>query len=177
MPAATNLEELLDFEGQFERAAQAILVAVGISAYIDQQKLKLPLLNAGVMFDVGPATEALQQIPKPASWPAGLAAPQEFFQYDGQLEFRVECGRDVNSTITPDVDTALSAARAKIRANFMLSVNPFNSTVLPFYRVSTIRPMGTSSGFEPVRNVDFTSLRFALRWVIDPACYPAWIEV
>ncbi len=175
MPA-TNLPELFDFEGQFETAAQAILAASGIAAYISEQAVKLPLLNTGVGFDVGPAIDQLTFLTKPTNWPADREPPQEYFRYTGLLEFRVEVPRDQNGATLPGVDTLLRQVRGQIRSAMMLCVAPFNATNLPFYRVSDIRPNGTTTGYEAVRNIDFCSLRFAVTWAILSTAWPAWVE-
>jgi hypothetical protein len=173
MPA-TNIEQLLDFEGNFEKAAQTILVAAGVAAYISQQATKLPLINTGLMFDVGASTDDLIQIPAPANWPTDREPPMEFCIYDGALNVQVEVPRDKNGAPMPGVDTFLAAVRSKVRNTFMMSVAPFNSTNLPLYRVSRIKPAGTSTGEDQVRNINFTILRFALRWTIVPSEFPAW---
>jgi hypothetical protein len=175
MPAA-NLTELLDFEGQFLNAAQAILVASGIAAYIDQQAVKLPLLSTGIGMDVNPAIDELTQIPAPSNWPNGQAAPQEYFRYTGNLEFRVEVPRDASAATITGLDALLSQIRGQIRAAMMRCVMPFTQTNLPYYRVSDIRPNGTATGYEAQRNIDFCSVRFVITWAIQPEAWPAWIE-
>lgn len=177
--AAPDLQTLFDFEGQFEDAAQAILVASGIAGYISQQAAKIPIINTGLGFDVNPAIDELTQIPSPNNWPAGQAAPQEYFRYTGNLEFRVEVPRD-QETITPasagSVDTLMRSVRGKLRATMMRCVMPFTDANLPYYRVSDIRPNGTTTGYEAVRNIDFCSVRFVVTFAIQPGAWPAWVE-
>lgn len=177
MPAQT-LEQLFDFEGQFEEAIQTILVASGIAAYISEQAVRLPLLNTGIGFDPGPALDVLTDIPKPTNWPAGDPPPQEYFRYPGSLEFRVEVARDANGATVAGVDTMLRQVRARIRATMMRTCVPFTAVNLPFYEIGDIRPNGTTSGraTNGVRNVDFTSVRFAITFAIRPTAWPAWIE-
>lgn len=175
MPAA-NLTELFDFEGQFESATQAILVATGIAAYISQQAEKMPLLSTGIGLDVNPAIDELEQIPAPSNWTAGQAAPQEYFRYTGNLELRVEVPRDQNGASVAGVDTLMSQIRGQVRAAMMRSCMPFTQVNLPLYRVSDIKPNGTSTGYEAARNVDFCSLRFVITWAIQPTAWPAWVE-
>jgi hypothetical protein len=177
MPA-TNLTELFDFEGQFEQAMQAILVANGITAYISEQTVKLPLLNTGIGFDVSPALDVLTDIPKPTNWPADTAPPQEYFRYTGTLEFRVEVPRDENGASVTGVNTMMSQVRATIRAAMMRCCAPFTATNLPYYEIGDIKPNGTTSGraSNGVRNVDFCSLRFVVTFEIRPTAWPAWVE-
>lgn len=175
MPA-TNLPELFDFEGQFETATQAILVATGIAAYISQQAEKMPELNTGIALDVNPAIDELTQIPSPSNWPAGQAAPQEYFRYTASLELRIEVARDQNGASVAGLDTMLSQVRGQIRAAMMRCVMPFTDANLPYYRVSDIKPNGTTTGFEAVRNTDFCSLRFVITFAIQPTAWPAWVE-
>lgn len=174
--AAPNLTALFDFEGQFEDAAQAILVATGIAAYISQQAAKMPLLNTGIGFDVNPAIDELTQIPAPNNWPVGQAAPQEYFRYTGNMEFRVEVPRDNDNASVTGVDTLMQQIRGQIRAAMMRCCMPFTATNLPYYRVSDIRPNGTTTGYEAQRNIDFCSVRFVITWAIQPTAWPAWVE-
>ena len=175
MPAA-NITELLDFEGQFERAAQAVLAANGITAYISQAKAKMPLVSTGLTFDVSPALDQLTFIPKPTNWPAGLPGPQDYFRYPAQMEFRIEIPRDKNTATNVEVDTLLAQFRGTTRAAFMRVMNPFTPALLPFYEVGDIRPNGAVTGWEGVRNIDFCALRFAFTFAIRPDAWPAWVE-
>ena len=68
----------------------------------------------------------------------------------------------------------LAEIRAMIRTMMMRVVMPFDDTTLPLYRVTDIRPNGTTTGFEPTRNIDFVSLRFAISFEIKPDSWPAW---
>lgn len=174
--AAPNLTTLFDFEGQFEQAAQAILTASGIAAYISQEALKLPGLYTGVGFDVNPALDVLEQIPKPNNWPVGQAAPQEYFRYTGNLDFIAEVRRDNQGASVTGVDTMMSQLRGQLRAAFMRCVMPFTNTNLPYYRVTDIRPNGTTTGFNQIENVDFCSVRFVVTFQIQPEAWPAWVE-
>jgi hypothetical protein len=175
MPA-TNLPELLDFEGQFEAAAQGVLAAIGLTSFISQQGAAMPLISTGIAFDITPAEEVFTSLPRPSNWPAGLCAPQEYFRYGATLEFRIEVPRDGNTPTIPEVATLLAQFRGMIRASFMRTVAPFNSTNLPFYEVGNIRPNGAITGWEGVRNIDFCALRFSLTFAIRPDAWPAWIE-
>lgn len=174
--AAPNLETLFDFEGQFEQAAQAVLDANGVTAFISQQAEKLPQINTGIGLDINPALDELEQIPAPNNWPVGQPPPQEYFRYTGNLEFRVEVPRDDNASAVSGVDTMMSELRGKVRAAMMRCCMPFNDSNLPYYRVSDIRPNGTTTGWEQVRNVDFCSLRFVITFAIQPSAWPAWVE-
>lgn len=173
MPAP-SIEKLFDFEGSFETAAQTILVASGIAAFIDMQTLKLPPRNTGVLFDVGAATDDLTQIRKPVAWPAETPPPMEFTIYDGTLELAVEVERDDNAPNIASVATFMAEVRGKIRNTFMQTCFPFDGVNLPYYRVSRIKPMGTSTGYDRALNRDFCRLRFGVRWAILPDAWPIW---
>lgn len=169
--AAPNLATLFDFEGQFERAAQTILQTSGINAFIARQTEKLPLINTGVSFVVGPADDRLTFLPLAP----GQTAPseQEYFKYTGSLELRLEVERDTSKP--PDVagvTSFFSEARGLIRAAFMRSQWPFYDTNLPYYRTWDIRPNGTTEGLDPVRNVDSCILRFEVSFAIQPTAWP-----
>lgn len=176
LPAA-SIEELLNFEGNFEEAGQTILAAAGVTAFISQQQVQLFKgrdIYTGIGLDLGPATDELQQIPRPSNWPANTPPPAEHFRYDATFAFRVSVKRDKNQSPDPNVDTLFAVVRSKIRNAMMLSCAPFNQTNLPFYAVSSLRPAGASWGFEVARNIDFTDLRWAMRFAINRAAWPAW---
>lgn len=168
--AALSLSELFDFEGNFEDAAQAILTSAGINAYISQQTKKLPLINTGVNFDCGPAIDEVTFLPQ-GGQPAGQSS-QEYFRYIGSLELRVEVNRDTAKQPPADVPSFLAAIRAMVRASFMWSQWPFDDTNLPLYRVSNIRPNGSTDGFDGVRNVDVCTMRFEITFAIQPTAWP-----
>ncbi len=168
--AAPNLSALLDFEGQFESAAQAILQSSGINAFVSQNAAQLPLINAGVNFDLGAALDELTILPKGGQ---AAATEQDFFRYTGNLVIQMSVDRDTSRQ--PDqsgVQTFLAQARALIRAAFMQSQWPFDDTNLPYCRVSQIRPMGTTSGYNQPRNCDLISLRFEITFAIQPSAWP-----
>lgn len=173
--AATDLPTLLDFEGQFEDAAQAMLAASSITAYISQQAVKKVLINTGLAFDTGAAVNELTQLALPPGWPVGQQPPQEYFRFTGNLTVQIEVPRDQNApTPAPDVGTILRTMRGQLRA-LMLRVNmPFTDTNLPLLRVTDIRPGGATTGFESARNIDFCTLSFAISFLIKPDSWPAY---
>lgn len=169
--AAPSLSALFDFEGQFETAAQAVLEASGINAFISQQAQQLPGAYTGIAFDVGGAIDQLTFLPLGGQT---TRTEQEFFRYNGTLELQVSVARD--SARGPDqsgVDSFLAQCRGLIRAAFLQSQWPFDDTNLPYYRVSAIRPDGTTTGNSgPPRNEDVISLRFAVTFAIQPGAWP-----
>jgi hypothetical protein len=177
MPAAApNLTALFDFEGQFEKAAQEILADVLIDVYKTGDDQQVPVTNATIAFDVGPATEGkFAQLTAPASYPVGAPPPQEYFIYSASLEYRVEVPRDDREPTIAGVESMLAQIRGKLREVMMQSVRPFNETNLPYYKVSRIRPDGASSG-EGANNTDRAFLRFALLFEIRKTAWPAWVE-
>ncbi len=175
---AQDFTELFDFESAFETAAQTILENAGITAYISQQNVTKALIGTGISMDIGAALDELTQLAKPANWPSGQQPPQEYFRYTGSIVFTVEVPRDQNAIspvpTPPEVSKVLAQVRAKIRTAMMRVLMPFDDTNLPLYRVTDIRPNGTSTGFEAVRNIDYTSLRFDVSFLIQPTAWPAW---
>lgn len=165
------MDALYDFEGNFEIAAQAVVVSAGLVAYIQAVQSRMDLVYAGISFDAGAALDELIETPKPAGW-GDDPPPQEYFHYDGTLDFRVSVPRDKNQAPNPDVESLMSFYRARIRNFFRLSCSPFTAINLPYYRVSSIRPQGGSHGYEAQRNLDFQNMRFAVRWQIAPDAWP-----
>ena len=169
--AAPTIAALLDFEAAFEKAAQAILGTSGINAYISQQDVATPLIQTAVGFDTNGALDELTILPLGGRSAQDL---QDFFRYTGTLTLEVSVSRDT-ARLPTDGGTAgfLSQCRGRIRAAMMMSQWPFNDTNLPYYRVSEIRPMGTTTGFEQARNVDLVSMKFGVTFAIQPTAWPA----
>ena len=168
--AAPNLAALYDFEGQFETAVQAILEANGILAFLERTQEKIPLINTGIAFTVGPAIDELTPLPIAS----GQTEPeQEYFRYNATLQLDVEVPRDnPNSPKLPGVDSVLAESRALIRSILMRSQWAFRDSNLPYYRVSDIRPGGTFITFDQARNTDTSSLQFAVTFAIQPTAWP-----
>ncbi len=169
--AAPSLAALLDFESAFETAAKTLLATSGINAFISQQAEKLPLINTGISFDLGAAYDELTILPQ-----GGRSArdQQDFFRYTASLEFMVSVNRDTNRDPTQaGADSFLGQIRGLIRGAMMQSQWPFRDSNLPYYRVSQIRPNGTSTGYEQERNVDLVTLRFQIDFAIQPAAWPS----
>lgn len=169
MPAP-SLAALLDFESQFESAAQAILASSGINAFISQHEAKLPPIATGISFDVGSAFDELTILPLGGQT---VQQQQDFFRYQGSLTVEVSVSRDTSPDPANGAASFLGQVRALVRAAFMQSQWPFQDSNLPWLRVSQIRPDGTTSGFQQVRNVDIVSLRFAVDYAIQPSAWPA----
>ncbi len=171
--AAPSLPALYDFETQFESAAQAILLNSGIDAYISESQVKLPLINTGISLELGPALDQLTQLPLATGQTPGTNY-QEYFRYTAQLVLEVNVNRDTQ--IPPGksgVLTFLAQIRGMIRGTFLKSQWPFQNSNLPYYRVSDIRPNGTTMGYDRNRNVDTVILRFAITFAIQPSAWPA----
>lgn len=175
MPA-TNLAELLNFEGNFEKAAQDLLVANGVVAAITQGRTNLPLVMTGIGVDVSPALDQLTILTAPTNWPPGTPPPQEYFRFPATIEFRIEIPRDKNGSSYPAALNLLGEVRGKVRSFMLRCVAPFNATNLPYYEIGDIRPAGASFGWDSTRNVDFSWMRYALTFAIRPTAWPAWIE-
>ena len=173
MPAAPNLIVLFDFEGQFEAASVPVLAASGITGYISQQAVKLPLPYTGIAADAGPAKDQLTFLPSPPGW-TGESPPQDYYVYPLNLSLLCEVPRDANGAVDPNVPTFLAELRARIRAAFMRILMPFDDTNLPYYRVTDIRPNGAQVGYDAKRNVDFVDVRFLITFEIKPDSWPAW---
>lgn len=169
--AAPSLPALLDFEGQFESAAQAILKDSGVAAFVSQAKKQLPLISTGVIFETSEALDQLTFLPLAS----GQTQPteQEYFRYKGTLELEVQVNRDTARSPVDEVGTFLAQVRGLVRAAFLQSQWPFQDSNLPYYRVSAIRPTGTITGYDQPRNSDVVSLRFEITFAIQPTAWPA----
>jgi len=171
MALAANFVELFDFETHFEAAAQTILDTAGVNAFISRQTDKLPLINTGVVFSVGPAIDELTFLPLDSG--QSLPPSQEYFRYVGSLELRLEIERDTQKPPnSAGVSSFFAEARSLIRKAFRRSQWPFDDTNLEFYRVSNIRPNGGTEGFDQSRNVDSLILRFEITFAIMQDAWP-----
>lgn len=168
---APSLTALLDFETQFEAATQAILETSGIAAYVSEQQQKLPLIHTGINFECGPAIDQLTFLPLGGQ---PTQVQQEFFRYQGTLEFMISVNRDTPREGTDAGSTTfLTQCRGRIRAAFLQSQWPFDDTNLPYYRVSEIRPNGAASlTGDGALNTDIISLRFLVTFAIQPGAWP-----
>ena len=176
MPAP-NLAALFDFEGQFETAAQGILANVLINAYASGQDENMPLMHTRIAFDVGPADEGkFAQLDKPAGWPDGMAAPQEYFIYSAALEYTVSVPRDDRQPTIAGVTSMLAQIRGQLREAMMQCVRPFNEVNLPYLKVSRIRPNGSSTQPGPEgKNTDLVFVRYDIKFEIRRNAWPAWV--
>lgn len=169
--AAPSLAALLNFEDQFEDAAQAILESAGVVSFVSQSKDKLPLVNTGVNFECGAALDTLNWLPNVS----GQTQPtqQEYTRYVGILELRVEVNRDTAREPLPSTYNFLGSIRGLVRAAFLFSQWPFQATNLPWLGVTDIRPNGSSTGFDQVRNVDSFIQRYQVTFEIQATAWPA----
>lgn len=171
MALAANFAELFDFEGHFVAAAQTVLEDQGVNAFIERNTEKLPLINTGIVFTVGPAIEEMTFLPVATGQTAAL---QEYFRYTGDLQITVQVNRDAAQPArAAGVDSFFAEVRALVRRAFMWSNWPFNDTNLEFYRVSNIRPNGCNEGFDQARNCDAVILRFSVTFAIMQGAWPA----
>ncbi len=168
--AAPSLAALLNFEDQFEDAAQAILESAGVVSFVSQSKDKLPLINTGVGFECGAALDQLTFLPLAS----GQTQPseQEYFRYVGNLELRIEVNRDTERAPLESTYNFLGTIRGLVRGSFLYSQWPFDDTNLPWLRVSDLRPNGSSTGFEAARNIDSFIQRYQVTFAINPAAWP-----
>lgn len=171
MALAPNFVTLFDFEGRFEAAAQDVLETAGINSFISRQTDKLPTINTGVVFSVGPALDELTFLPLDV----GQSPPpdQEYFRYTGNLQLRLEVERDTQKpNSAAGVSSFFAEARSLIRRAFMRSQWPFRDSNLLYYRVSNIRPNGGTEGLDPVRNLDSLILQFEVTFAIMQDAWP-----
>jgi hypothetical protein len=171
MALAANFAELFDFEGHFEAAAQVVLTESGINSFIARQTEKIPGISTGVVFSTGPALDQKTFLPIASGQTEAL---QEYFRYTGDLQLTVQVERD--SPTTPrnaGVTSLFAEIRSLIRRAFMGSQWPFNDTNLEFYRVSNIRPNGSTEGVDQGLNRDTLIMRFEVTFAIMQDAWPA----
>lgn len=168
--AAPSLGALLNFEDQFEAATQGVLETSGVVSFVSQSTDKLPLINTGINFECGAALDQLTFLPLAP----GQTQPQEqeYFRFVGNLELRVEVNRDTARAPLDGTYSFLGTVRGLVRGAFLYSQWPFDDSNLPWLRVSDLRPNGSSTGFDTVRNVDSFIQRYQVTFTIQPTAWP-----
>lgn len=170
---APDLETLYDFETQLETAARALLAAAGF-ALIDPEVATDPetgepvaVPDRGVTpeFDIGAATGDRCF--------TGVDDESEYSVYEGMFSVLgtvpfsppLRAGR-------PEFIRDLRRDRAKIRALFMESRNPFVAANLPYLDVLSIMPARPERRPDAARGVNEYQLFWRFRFAIRPTAWP-----
>lgn len=170
--AAPNLPAMYAFEENFTVALGAVMIAIGVPAYVDQQAAKIPITNVLSAVDIGNAIDEKTEVPVPADWPADQAPPQEYFRYPVNFEFVIGVPLDDNNATVEGAETMVGQLTGLIRAGMSLISQPFTAENLPYYRVTDIRPAGTSAGVMQQKNVYVCTMRFVGTFEIRNTAWP-----
>lgn len=167
--AAPDLETLLDFETNVENAAQIFLSTdtglstSSINLTLDQDDLVLPRIE--VKFELGEALDPTD--PKTTG-----SAELEYRKYTGTLNVIVMTRASKNGT-----DVNHRSYRAKVRKSLLLNANNFTTlddggpaTILPYYDVNYLRPIGTDYTVDG--NIAISALTFAMNLCIRNDAWP-----
>jgi hypothetical protein len=131
MPAS-NLKELLNFEGHFERATRDLLVAAGYAdTFIQQANETLPETRLEVTFAAGAAINEEEQ--------ADGSRVYDFFE--GMLTVRIVTVRPADRpSLIVGVANLHEEFSAGVRSALLEKAAPFTTANLTHYAVKTIRP-------------------------------------
>jgi hypothetical protein len=164
MPAS-NLKELLNFEGHFERATRDLLVAAGYAdTFIQQANETLPESRLEVTFAAGAAINEEEQ--------ADGSRVYDFFE--GMLTVRIVTVRPADRpSLIVGVANLHEEFSAGVRSALLEKAAPFTTANLPHYAVKTIRPLATARDLDPRWLEDYTRLEFFVHFGIRSTAWPA----
>jgi hypothetical protein len=158
MPQASNWEDLYKFEDAHESAAQSILTAQGLTAYIQRNEGEIVTPSVGVQFTVGPALERY-------GFRASDGAGPFLDLWSARLTFAVTTQRGKNNS-------QHDSLRAKIRYR-MQDLSLWNTTRLPFHQVAKILEAGTSIQVLDDKDRDISEINFNVIFAIRHDAWPA----
>lgn len=169
MPAP-DFTTLLDFETNIETAATTFLetdtglTASSLFATLDQDTFVVPRVE--VMFEKGEALD-------PPTVQTANSSQVEYMQHKGILSVRVVSDASVIGT-----ETNHRQLRAKVRRSMLLNAKNFTtpsggSTVLPYYEVKYMRPMGTT--YEVDGDLAVSTLTYDIIFSIKTDAFPSAI--
>lgn len=164
--SAPSRKQVYNFKGNIKSAAQAIIVAAGITdAYLERTNAFIKQnARVEVSFDLGEATN--QEI-----------LPDQTYVYDwysGRLRIRIVTARRQNQTsAVPEVRDIHDEFTCTVLTAFEERLQPFTEALLPYYAVKTIRPLGTRSDLDLSYMEDYTDIEFLLEFGIRPGAWPS----
>lgn len=156
MPQAPSWDELYKFEDAVEWAAQSILEAHGVSAFIQRSESIIATPCVGVQFTVGPAMDRYGK---------RVEDGQLFIDtWTGKLTFAIFTARTKGNQYH-------SGIRARIRW-LMNTIAFWNADVLPFHQMLRILEDGTSVQITPDKDRDVSEISFAVHLNIREDAWP-----
>lgn len=143
--AAQNLEELFDFETNFELAAQSFIeqeLDIPVSMIyrtLEDDDFEFPRIH--VQFEVGEALD-------PPGERFDGVAPLAYVKYGATMTLRI-----VSDATQVNSELAHRSNRAKLRAAMEIGASNFTTTIngepiLPYYEVNYLRPTGSTTEAE-----------------------------
>lgn len=163
MPA-TDLKQIYNFEGAFQRVARDIMQAAGYAdTFIEQANDTLPESRLEITFACGNAINE-----------SALDDGSHVYDFfEGRLAVRIVTVRPSDSSsLIPGVATLHEEWSAAVRSLFEERQAKFNETNLPLYAVKTIRPLATTRDLDPRWLEDFTRLEFFVQFGIRSYAWP-----
>lgn len=149
-----TLLDILDFETNIERAAQDVLEAYGIDAYISNTR-NIQDNNDAVFIRADMEGSVDGQMTVLAN------GRQEYNFYSLSLVIKVQISRE------SDEVTRFRTVRSMVRKAFMDSNEPFTATNLPEYRVAEVIPISTENGSDDKTLTDFCSITYQVKFFVD----------
>lgn len=158
--AAPDIETLLDFEVQFEDAAETFLnTAVGIAIFGTLSTTDFTLPRIDVKFMVGEGKEPVAPRGGGAS-----SSTLEYREYDATFEASVWTDNTVGQT------SDHASYRRKLREALLRSGTNWNSSNLPYYDLKYLRPI--SNDYETDEDLNVSILTYEVKFEIRDDAWP-----
>jgi hypothetical protein len=162
---APDLPTLLDYEGQILPAFIRILKAADI-ANVDQPFNQPRASEGNLVPKTTPCVDVILSDVTPTGHQHPLPDGSSMWDaWQGMLSCRVYTVRGVDS-----------AQQSRILATIRLVAQQcwqlFNSELLPYHRVGLLKEAGGAPGVDPVQRLDYTELRFQIKFNVHPDAWP-----
>lgn len=171
MPA-TSKKQIYNFGNNFERATHSILASAGLGdVFIQGSNQTLPRSRVEVMFQTG---EPMNQSRRPNG-------DLVYDYFPGLLTVRIVTSRPTTQpSLLPGVSTLHEEFAASVREVLEERKTPlgeyqtaFTTDVLPYYKVTKIKPQQETRDLDPQWLEDFTRLPFLIEFGIRADAWPA----
>lgn len=163
---APSTKQLYNFKGNFKAACLAINQAAGLDDSYLERTVRFVKQKARIeiYLDLGPAANTEERT-------------DETLVYDyfsARLRLRVVTARrEDQASALDEVRDIHDEFVCTLFAAYEERLQPFTEALLPYYKVNTIRPLGTRSDVDVAEWADFTDVEFLLEFGIRSTAFPA----
>lgn len=164
--SANSTRDLRNFKGHFRAASMLAFQAAGITvAVLERSVAKLKsTVRIETSFDLG---EAMNQETRDS----GLRV---YDYFPARLRHRIVTGRRQGQSAAADEARDLHESFVSSALDIFAEEKlPFTEAILPYYSVTTLRPLGTKSDFDVIYFEDFTDVDFHVEFGIRATAWPS----